>query len=432
VTSWSPQQERALDAVGAWLEDPHADQVFRLFGYAGTGKTTLAKHLAESAGRVLFGAYTGKAAHVLRQKGCVGATTIHSLLYLPSGGGGSVEAIKKLEADVEAAKEALAKAGEPPPRTEGGVDFKVLGHPSTDARRRLGDAERALREAREKARKPFFMINPESPIADADLVVIDECSMVGGQMADDLMHWGKKILVLGDPAQLPPVGGEGFFTASKPDVLLTEVHRHARESGILRAATAVRETRRVPIGGGGDDFLAIPLRNVDRDVLRKRVLAADQVLVGANKTRHAQNSRIRQLLGCEGEYPVPGDKLVCLRNDHRVGLLNGSLWRSTSSEPVDNSLLALIIDGEDEGTPRGLCVTAHTLPFLGRENELVGWVRREAQEFDFGYALTVHKSQGSQWRDVVVFDESWVARGEGWRWLYTAITRASDRVLVVQ
>ena len=79
--SWSPQQDAALKAVAEWLR--RGDRpVFRLFGYAGTGKTTLAKHIAEDVdGEVAFGAYTGKAALVLRSKGCPDASTIHSMIY---------------------------------------------------------------------------------------------------------------------------------------------------------------------------------------------------------------------------------------------------------------------------------------------------------------------------------------------------------------
>jgi exodeoxyribonuclease-5 len=82
---WSPQQDAALLAVSRWLKAGDR-QVFRLFGYAGTGKTTLARHIAESAdGGVVFAAYTGKAAHVMRNKGAVGAGTIHSLIYRSRG-----------------------------------------------------------------------------------------------------------------------------------------------------------------------------------------------------------------------------------------------------------------------------------------------------------------------------------------------------------
>jgi len=79
---WGNQQQHALDRIGKWVKDPKAKQVFKLFGWAGTGKTTLAKHVADSfGGSVMYAAYTGKAALVLRSKGCEGASTIHSTIY---------------------------------------------------------------------------------------------------------------------------------------------------------------------------------------------------------------------------------------------------------------------------------------------------------------------------------------------------------------
>src|ERR1041385_1883895 len=86
MPTFSPQQDAALKAVAEWLKaKPGRGQtplVFRLFGYAGTGKTTLARHIAEGVdGKVLCAAFTGKAALVMRSKGCEGASTIHSLIY---------------------------------------------------------------------------------------------------------------------------------------------------------------------------------------------------------------------------------------------------------------------------------------------------------------------------------------------------------------
>src|SRR5919112_1787525 len=78
---WSPQQDEALQAVSAWLKDKSGPQVFRLFGWAGTGKSTLARHLAGGVRNVKYAAFTGKAAQVMRRMGCKGASTIHSLIY---------------------------------------------------------------------------------------------------------------------------------------------------------------------------------------------------------------------------------------------------------------------------------------------------------------------------------------------------------------
>ena len=90
MVEWSPQQEQALSAVSAWLKDKDGPQVFRLFGWAGTGKSTLARHLAQGVKSVKYAAFTGKAALVMRKRGCKGASTIHSLIYkLVNEGAGS-------------------------------------------------------------------------------------------------------------------------------------------------------------------------------------------------------------------------------------------------------------------------------------------------------------------------------------------------------
>src|SRR5215831_14656675 len=81
--AWSGQQIAALDAIGEWLEHGHGSSPFYLAGYAGTGKTTLAKEIGRRAGDAVFGAFTGKAADVMRRKGCADAATIDSLIYVP-------------------------------------------------------------------------------------------------------------------------------------------------------------------------------------------------------------------------------------------------------------------------------------------------------------------------------------------------------------
>src|SRR6478736_3478176 len=186
---WSAQQQAALDAVAAWLRRGEP-QIFRLFGYAGTGKTTLAKQVAaDTEGEVAFGAFTGKAALVMRARGCPEASTIHAMIY------------RSRESD------------------EGG---------------------------------PLFVLNRSSVAAKAALIVVDECSMVDAELGRDLASFGRPVLVLGDPAQLPPVKGGGFFTADPPDVLLTEVHRQARDNPIIRLSMAVREGRPLERGAYGE------------------------------------------------------------------------------------------------------------------------------------------------------------------------------------
>jgi len=193
MTTFTPHQDSALKAVADWLKAKPGQNgtppVFRLFGYAGTGKTTLARHIAEGVdGEVKFAAFTGKAALVMRAKGCAGASTIHSLIY-------------------------------------------------------------RARESGEET--PEFELWNDSPAAKAALIVIDECSMVDAELGRDLMSFGVPVLVRGDPAQLPPIAGGGFFTDAEPDAMLTEVHRQAQGDPIVRLSMQVRAGERLVPGDYG-------------------------------------------------------------------------------------------------------------------------------------------------------------------------------------
>jgi len=358
---WSPQQDGALKAVSDWLKDRNGPQVFRLFGWAGTGKSTLAVHLAQDVRTVRYAAFTGKAALVMRKRGCKGAQTIHSLIYTLVS---------------------------------------------------------------EKEGEPRFVLDDESPAADADLIVIDEVSMVDEQLGRDLLSFGVKVLVLGDPFQLPPVQGAGFFTAEEPDIMLTEIHRQAADNPIIHLSMQVREGGFLERGTYGDSIV-VGREHVDRNA----VLEADQVLVGRNKTRLQYNDRLRELRGLPFHEPVEGDRMVCLRNNPRKRLLNGQIWIVTEVTKRSNGKYSLLL-GAEEGKGEARVLT-HKAFFSGEEDTMSWPERRQFDEFTFGYCLTVHKAQGSQWDNVYLFDESFVFREERARWLYTGITRAAEKITVV-
>lgn len=376
VMQFAPQQDEALKAVSQWLKGGRS-QLFRLFGYAGTGKTTLARHFAENVdGEVVFAAFTGKAAQVLRSKGATNAKTIHSLIYRPRG--------EEEVEDEETGKTSIA---------------------------------------------PMFAINRQSPVAKAALIIVDECSMVDEALGKDLMSFGTPILVLGDPGQLPPVSGGGYFTNHEPDFLLTDIHRQARDNPIIQLAMQVREGKEIMHGDYGTAQVISK-----GQVTQPLVLEADQVLVGTNRTRRRYNQRLRELKGFTSEYPQSGDKLVCLRNDPAKGLLNGSLWQvmSSSKETVKPGI-NLMIRPEDDDMDRGAAkIKLLKAAVEDVEGEIPWSTRKRYDEFDYGYALTVHKAQGSQWNNVVLFDESWAFRDTRERWLYTAITRAAERLTIVR
>ena len=410
---FGPEQERAIAKVKAWLKDGFGQQVFYFFGYAGTGKTTLAKFLADQIdGRVIFAAYTGKAAHVLRTKGCEGAQTLHSLIYHSQD-----KSRKQLELMTKELEDLIDELRD-----------QNLEEEYIDSHSKVRSLRSNIQIESENAKKPMFVLNRESEILDASLVVIDECSMVDERMGEDLLSFGIPILVLGDPAQLPPVGGAGFFTENiKPDVMLTEIHRQAGDSPIIRMATDVRLGKELTIGDWGDGCSVLP-EGTKLD--SEQMLSFDQILVGKNTTRRLTNNKLRKLKGIDDPMPVIGDRLVCLRNNSDLGLLNGAIFEVASTEGVIDQKVFMSIHPEDNI----LCtdVSAHEHHFLGTEEELPWYEKREAQEFAYGYALTCHKAQGSQWKNVCVFDESYCFRANRNRWLYTAITRAADQVTVIR
>jgi len=234
------------------------------------------------------------------------------------------------------------------------------------------------------------------------------------------------LLVLGDPAQLPPIQGGGFFTDAKPDAMLTEVHRQARDNPIVRLSMDIRAGNVLALGRHGDSQV------VDRSELDPhRVLEADQVLVGRNVTRRAYNARLRERRGFAGALPVAGDKLVCLRNNRRKGLFNGALWVVKERPKPRRQILRMRLRPDEDITDRMIKVSVRPECFTGQIEQLDWPLRRRFDEFDFGYVLTVHKAQGSQWDDVVLFDESGAFSDNRERWLYTGVTRAAKRLTVV-
>lgn len=396
---WSPQQEVALKKVSDWLRSKDKP-FFRLDGWAGTGKTTLAKHLAQGVeGRVYFAAFTGKAAHVLQKSGAPNVSTIHKLIYKPKD--------KSKEKLLQLRRE-LAEL-----RTQNPLPATLIDR-----------VQKAIADEEDNLTRPMFALDHDSPLKGAALLVIDEHSMVSDFMGRDLTSFGVPILALGDPGQLPPVNAKPFFTGA-PDFALTEIHRQAADNPIIWMSREIREGRGLKPGTYGESTVT-PIGRLGADGVRAKVLGSDQLLVGKNATRQASNARCRELRHAKAPIPVVGDKLVCLRNNSELGLLNGQIWTASSDAQMSGSFLLLDLVGEDG--ERLSEVSVHPEYFHGGKPS--PWTMKDAQEFDYGYALTVHKSQGSQWNDVTLFDE-WY-RDDRRQWLYTGVTRAAERIDIVQ
>lgn len=370
---WSTEQNEALREVNKWITDYYTShssqkkQVFYLAGYAGTGKTTLAAHFAANLnGPTFFGAYTGKAALMMKKKGCANASTIHRMIYIPV---------------------------EDP-----------------------------------KTKETYFRLwTIDNPLDSAKLIVIDECSMVDEEIGKDLMSFGIPILVLGDPAQLPPIAGAGFFTKRKPDFMLTEIHRQAADSPIIYLATMARNKQIPPLGTYGNCIIS------DK-VSSETVGNAEQVLVGTNATRTRMNERIRKILFIDSFDPVESDRLICLKNDYQLGILNGEMFVVDKIFPKSfkgSDFWSMSVTSDD--TLQTTLVNVHKSHFDSHIEPLPKTVKKkDNQDFTFGYAITTHKAQGSQWDSVLIYDESRFFRENSFEWLYTAITRAADKLIMIR
>ena len=323
-------QAKAIAAIKDWFtNNTEHQQVFRVFGYAGSGKTTITKHaiaelgLDDAGGRdVLYGAFTGKAALVMTRKGTP-ASTIHSLIYRVS---------EATPAEIEKIKQDIA-------------DLRTK-LPSMSAAERLF-AESHLRSLELRLadiHKPRFVLNEQSILRDAKLLVLDEVSMVGGDMARDLLAFGKPILVLGDPGQLPPIRGEGAFTQAQPDVMLTEIHRQAGESAIIRLATMARQNHHIPYGEHDAYVWKMPRAAV----LPDQMLRGGQVICGRNATRIHLNIAMKRAAGFDTVYPVGrGEKIICLKNRNDLGVINGMFLALEDVREENAHSISAVVRTED-------------------------------------------------------------------------------------
>ena len=374
VDTWAKECVVELTAEKEKLTKP----IFYLAGYAGVGKTTIAKHFRENiTGRVCYASFTGKAALMMQRNGCYGAQTLHSLIY------------------------------------------------SIDDTVKEGEDEEG-----KKATQPKFVLNSSSELRFAKLLIVDECSMVNNEMGSDLLSFNRPILVLGDPGQLPPVHGTGFFTERTPDILLTEVHRQALGNPIIRVATDIRNGKPLARFSEGD-CLIYP--KSDELSIEEVVETYTQMITGKNATRHTMNAYARKHFRASGNMPQKNDRIICLRNNRQEGLLNG-LIGTVDKCSHDDERIILDFHSEEGKNYRGIQV--HTLCFTDPDvlKELPYRDRAEFNEFDYGYCITCHKSQGSQWESVALLDDGMFTwdRVNRMRWLYTGVTRAQEKLAVLR
>lgn len=341
-TILTDQQQAAIDMAVDAIKNK--TPLFKIGGYAGTGKTTVAKHIAVELENGLFCAFTGKAAYRLREKGLDGTTTIHRTIY------DYVPEIEKFE-----------------------LKHEVGG----------------------------------------DYFLIDEGSMISRELWNDLTSFNKPMLLLGDPGQLEPIGGDPELM-HKADIVLSQIHRQAEGCGIIQFATDIR------LGQFTDGVY--PDVEIFHNAKPKvcDLEWADIVLCGFNRTRTICNDYVRNLRGHKGVL-CPGEKVIVLRNNMRYGVFNGQILTVNEIVKINDLAVTAKCQTDDD--------IAITLPFINCFGKKApNFYGNELVLADYGYCITTHKSQGSEWDKVVVIDEQSPKLWDARRWRYTAITRAAKEL----
>lgn len=364
-------------------------------GYAGTGKSTLVRFIIDaldvSKDKVAYATYTGKAAEVLRKKGNKNAMTLHKLLY------------------------------ESHPRKEGGFYHKP------------------------------------KPSLEYTIVVVDEVSMAPRSMIDMLLKHNVYVIFLGDPFQLPQIDkNESHDLLDHPHIFLDQVMRQASESEIIQLTMKIRNHE--PIDNKkGNEVIILPRKGL----VTGHFTWADQIICATNATKSAINQKMRTMLGFSG-LPQDGEKMICLRNywddlstDGETALVNG--MTGIIRNPFTTFVMAPrylkldryrfnIIMGEFEAED-GSCFSSVNMDqqMIETGEKCIDWrdfytlnsLKHRIgdiipREFAYGYAITGHKAQGSEWDKVLVIEESFpYDKEEHARWLYTACTRASKKLVLI-
>lgn len=373
-------------------------------GYAGTGKTTVISSTArrilseDPEKRILFCAPTGKAAQVMKTK----------LGYLKNCEVGTIHsAIYKL-----------------------------------DSKKRTGSREELVWKKKTKT-LPY------------DLIIVDESSMLTESIFKDIISYGIPTVFVGDPGQLPPVEGKPVDILHTTPFVLTEVMRQALENPIIRWATMVRDGKDLPwtnVPWSADEqcirirMNSAPGRAMLKGFASDVVSGTAAILCCKNSLRVKLNTHVRAAAGFEGRLPNVGERLMGLKNLRDYGIYNGSTYTVTRVEECVHSSCYMVwlddrqypivsyagclhcADSQEFGrrirsdtADIGICLSEHNP------------AQQDVALLDYGYASTVHKAQGSEWDNVLFYDDhsQKMTPSEYRRWLYTGITRAKNELCIL-
>jgi exodeoxyribonuclease-5 len=379
----SKDQTSAFEDLTDWYDNHRATGFVTMGGYAGTGKTTCITEFRKQLPRnlsVSFCAFTGKATSVLRDK--LGEhhtlnfpndsiSTIHSLMYVP-----------RLDSNDE-----------------------IIGW----------DKKSEL---------------------DCALVIVDEASMVTQQIFKDIESYGIPIIAVGDHGQLPPVGSD-FNLMEDPIIRLETPHRFMENSPLIDLSIKARTTGNIAHGEHSPNIKKCRMKNMTQDDMGKflksnnMLTSKNVVICGLNKTRLSVNNKIREHFGFKGKGLSVGERVICLKNNRQANVpifngVQGTVKYAKYYPKFKYFGVTLGIDGESQ-LYRGK-IAKETF-----DCEKPQVMKSTYDCFDFGYCITAHKSQGSSWENVMIFEERFpYMDDDDWRrWIYTAITRCEKNLLIV-
>lgn len=440
--SLTDHQNDAVKKIVKWFKSAQVTEEPEhcyMGGFAGSGKSTLLPFIVEACklqeSEVAMVAPTGKAARVagkkLKDSGIsIIPQTIHSAIYRPK----SLKA-EVLQYKINDLASALQSAAE---YNASEVFYEGKKYSIKDAQKTLKLLNEDLDKAYISTDGPQWQLNTESPIREASLIIVDEASMVGQSIADDLYSFGIPILAIGDPGQLPPVKDSHGLCIGKPHVFLTEIHRQAKDNPIIALATHIREGGDLEVGDWGDNVKIVRRRDDDETLDMDKEI---QVLCGTNSTRWKLTKKIRKAAGYDLDGPMAGEPLILRKNSRTAKeLVNGMfLTNNKDYELVDGRATFYMNATDEDGVVRNLTVCQALFEehygkqagyFTGDKKEVFE-AKKKHHHVDWGHAITVHLSQGSQWDHVVVHDEGYVFRDDMDKWRYTAVTRAAEKLTVV-